>query len=69
MGLIRGALFTVVSIILFVSLLSMNTFWTISNSLEYDTLQPQLVPLVTSTVVNQTDIVEQVDLFLPLMEI
>lgn len=69
MGLIRGTLFTVVSIMLFVSLLSMNTFWTISRSLDYDVLQDELVPLTTSTIVNQTDLGEQIDIILPAMEL
>jgi len=61
MGLIRGAFFTVVAIILFVSLLSMNTFWTISSSLEYDVLQPQLVPIITNFIMQQTELSQQLD--------
>jgi hypothetical protein len=53
MGLIRGALFTVCAILLFVSLLSMNTFWSISKSLEYDNVKVELTPIVTDLIMQQ----------------
>ncbi len=68
MGLIRGILFTVVAILLFVSLLSMNTFWTISRSLEYDVLQPNIVPIITNMIADQTDVNQQLEQGLPLMQ-
>lgn len=59
MGLIRGVLFTVVAILLFVSLLAMNTVWSISKSLEYDVIKTE--PVVTNLIIEQFDALFNID--------
>jgi len=61
MGLIRGGLLTFVSILLFLSLFAMNSFWTISTSLEYDVLKPELVSVVSDVIRNQTSDASDMD--------
>jgi len=46
MGLIRGGLLFIVSVLLFFSLLTLNSFLTVSSSLQYENVQEQLVPVV-----------------------
>ncbi len=46
MGFIRGALVVVVSVLLFVMFLFGNIFLTLGNSLEYENIQTELVPVV-----------------------
>lgn len=46
MGFIRGSLVVLISILLFVSLLSLNSFFTLSKSLEYENVQIEATPLV-----------------------
>jgi hypothetical protein len=62
MGVIRGALVAIISILLFLSLFGMSTFLTMSLSLEYDILEPELTSSimgVVSSQINTSDIDEQ----------
>ncbi len=61
MGLIRGGLLTLAVILLFVSLFAMNTFWTISSSLEYEVIKPELVSVVNDIIRNQTSVASEMD--------
>ena len=53
MGIIRSGLLTIVSILLFLSILSMNSFMTVSMSLDYDVLKPELTSVVQDLVQEQ----------------
>ncbi len=61
MGLIRGGLLTFACILLFLSLFSMNTFWTFSMSLKYDNVKTELVSIISDTIRNQTNTAEEMD--------
>jgi len=61
MGLIRGGLLTFGCILLFLSLFAMNTFWTISMSLDYDVIKPELVSVVGEIIRNQTSVASDMD--------
>ncbi len=62
MGMIRGGLLTLVAILLFLSLFAMNTFGTISMSLDYDSLKPEMTNVVSEIIRDQIDITESIDL-------
>lgn len=50
MGFIRGGFLIIVSVLLFFSLLTLNSFLTVSSSLQYDHVQEQLTPVVQDLV-------------------
>ncbi len=56
MGIIRGGLVALISIMLFLSLLSMNIFMTMSLSLKYDVIKPKLSNLILNTAKENIDI-------------
>ncbi|MBD3247435.1 hypothetical protein GF378_02335 [Candidatus Pacearchaeota archaeon] len=56
MGFIRSILVTLISVLLFLTLLSTNTFFTFTNSLEYETLEPELTSAVTEIVNDSIDL-------------
>ncbi len=68
MGIIRGGLFVIVSVLLFVSLLAGNLFWTLSSSLQYDNVQPELASVVGGIVGSQADVNNILDENFQLME-
>ena len=58
MGFIRTALVTIITILLFISLFSAASFLTISMSLNYDVIKPEVHNIVNEIILNQT---EQID--------
>ena len=68
MGFLRGAAIFIVSLILFFSLFFANVFLNLSWSLEYDTLEPNLIK-VTNKFVNKTGIGEEINTALGAMEL
>ena len=69
MGLIRGGLLTLVSILLFLSLFATNTFLTMSMSLSHDAVKPKLISVVDDILRNQTSMAEDIDKNLEEMQI
>ncbi len=53
MGLIRGGLLAVVSVLLFLSLFAGNVFLTLTWSLEYETIKPELASVVKDILAQQ----------------
>jgi hypothetical protein len=58
MGLIRGGLLVIVSVILFIGFLLMNGFLVISDSLEYENIQKELTPVVASFISDKINLEE-----------
>ena len=56
MGFIRGSLFVVVCVLLFLSLLVLGTLLTLSLSLNYDNVQEEINPLIQSVASNLDDV-------------
>lgn len=69
MGLIRGGLMFVVVVLLFWSFLAGNVFLTLSMSLDYDVIQPELSSSIKGVIGSQMNLTEQVDNRLEAMEI
>ena len=67
MGFLRGAAIFIVSLVLFFSLFFANVFLNLSWSLEYDTLEPNLIQ-VANSFVNKTGIVEEINVALDAMD-
>lgn len=61
MGLIRGGLLTLVSILLFLSLFATNTFLTMSMSLNHNVVKPELISVVNSILINQTNVADDIN--------
>jgi len=61
MGFIRGALVTIITILLFISLFSAAGFLTVSMSLDYNVIKPEVHRIVSDIILNQTDMDEQID--------
>jgi len=68
MGLFRGALLVVVSVLLFVVFLAGNVLWTLDKSLDYDTIKPELVSAVKEVLEDQINVSEVVGEEFNLME-
>jgi len=68
MGLIRGGLVSVVSILLFLSLFAGNSFLTLKWSLEYETIQPELASVVKQ-VIDEQGFNAKLEESFPLMEL
>ncbi|MCK4553252.1 hypothetical protein KAT80_03540 [Candidatus Pacearchaeota archaeon] len=60
MGLIRGGLLVVVSVLLFVVFLAGNVLWTLDKSLDYETIKPELVSIVKEVIEDEININEVV---------
>jgi len=58
MGLIKGGLLVIVSVLLFVVFLAGNVLWTLDNSLDYETIKPELVSIVKETIENEINLSE-----------
>ena len=69
MSIIRGALVTIITILLFISLFSTAVFLTISMSLDYEVIKPEIYTIVNDIILNQSDITEQIDESLGVMQI
>lgn len=61
MGLIRGALLTFVAVLLFLSLFAMNSFWTISMSLEFENLKPEMTKVVNEMILENMDSADSIE--------
>ncbi|MFW5847030.1 MAG: hypothetical protein ACOCUU_02610 [Nanoarchaeota archaeon] len=61
MGLIRGGLVVIVSIILFLFLISGNLFYTLNKSLEYEKIQENVLPEISTTLENNLNITQDLD--------
>ena len=55
MGIIRGGLLVIVSVLLFVVFLAGNVLWTLDRSLDYETIKPELVSTVKEVIDEQID--------------
>ena len=55
MGIIRGGLFVIVSVLLLVCLIAGNVFWAVSMSLNYDIVEPRINGIATELVNNNID--------------
>jgi len=56
MGLIRGGLLFVVTVLLFLSFLVGNVFLTLNLSLDYDNVQPELTPVIRELAESEIDL-------------
>lgn len=61
MGMIRGGLFVTASALLFLLFLAGNVFLTLTWSLEYDTIQPELASVVENIAENQINLDEVIN--------
>lgn len=61
MGMIRGGLFVIASGVLFLLFLAGNVFLTLTWSLEYDTIQPELASVVENIATNEMNLDEIVN--------
>lgn len=62
MGVIRGGLLIIVSIVLFFSLLAVNSFLTLSSSLEYENVQEEVSPLMYQFTNGSSSIVDELEI-------
>ena len=60
MGLIRGGLLVVVSVLLFVVFLAGNVLWTLDKSLDYEAIKPELVSVVREAIESEINLNEVV---------
>ncbi|MBU2104507.1 MAG: hypothetical protein KKF67_01890 [Nanoarchaeota archaeon] len=68
MGVIRGGLFVIASVLFFISLLVGGILWTVSLSLEYNVIKPELSSVIEDVVTDNTNFSEIVEEKLPAME-
>lgn len=68
MGMIRGGALVVVSVLFLVSILSLNVFWTMSNSLKFDNIKTELIPVVMNFADSQMNLSQVIDVSYPLMQ-
>jgi len=61
MGVIRGILLVVVSVLLFVVFLGGNVLWTLDKSLDYETIKPELVFVIKEAIENEINLSEVVE--------
>jgi len=55
MGIIRGGLLVIASVVLFILFLAGNTLFTLSLSLDYETIRPELISVVKETLGEKMD--------------
>ena len=67
--MIRGGLFVIASVLLFIFLLIGNVLMTVEKSLEYENLQKELMPVIKDIAEEQYEISEIVDGNLPVIEV
>ncbi len=60
MGVLRGGLLVVASILLFVVFLAGNVLWTLDKSLDYETIKPELVSVVREVIEDKINVSEVV---------
>jgi hypothetical protein len=68
MGLIRGSLLVIVSVLLFIMLLLTTSFSVLNSSLEYENIKPELVS-ITESIAEEYNLKEIINETLPFMEI
>lgn len=61
MGLIRGILLVIASVLLFVVFLAGNVLWTLDKSLDYEIIKPELVSIIKETIENEINVSEVVE--------
>ena len=69
MGILRGGLLVVVSVLLFVVFLAGNVLWTLDKSLDYETIKPELVSAVKEAIGGEINVSEVVGDEFGLMEV
>ena len=69
MGFIRGGLFVIISVLFFISLLLVNSLFTISSSLKYENIQSELVPVVKNVLEEEIGLSQIIDDKLPEIQI
>ncbi len=68
MGLIKGGLFVTASVLLFLCFLVGNVFLTLSWSLEYENVQPELTAVIESIAETEINLLEKIDVEFEFME-
>jgi hypothetical protein len=65
MGVIRGGLFIIISVLFFASLLTAGILWTVSLSLDYNIIKPELSSVVENLMSDNSNISQTVEEKLP----
>ena len=68
MGFIRGALVVLISVTLFMSLLTTGLFITVSSSLTYDNVQPKISSIATEIIQEQIGEITIIDTLTPYLD-
>ncbi len=68
MGFIRGGLFVIVCVLFFVSLLLVNSLFTIRNSIQYDNIKAELVPVIANSLEEDANLSGIIESQMPEME-
>ena len=68
MSVIRGGLFVIASVLFFISLLVGGLLWTISLSLEYNVIKPELSSVIENVIIDNASFSEIVEEKFPAME-
>ena len=58
MGVIRGILLVIVSVLLFVVLLAGNVLWTLDKSLDYEVIKPEIISVVKEAIEGEINVNE-----------
>jgi hypothetical protein len=69
MGFIRGFLLVIVAVLLFVSFLSLNLFWSLSSSLTYDNVQQESVSIIEDVLYDNVDINKHIGEIYPVIQL
>lgn len=67
MGVIRGSLFVIACVLLFILLVASNAFLTIDRSLDYNVVKPELTNLLTNLADRTINLSEQIEKTIPAM--
>lgn len=68
MGAIRGIFLVIVAVLLFLSLISMTLFWTLSQSLSYNNIEKQSLILIKDVLKENTDLTNKIHEIYPLIQ-
>lgn len=69
MGVIRGILLVIVTVLLFLSFLSATLLWTLSSSLTYDNVQKESVAVVGDLLQDSLDVTSHIKEIYPIMQL
>lgn len=69
MGIIRGGAFVIASVLFFISLLITGVLWTVSLSLEYETIKPELSSVIEDVAGSEINFSETAEEMLPAIEL